>query len=68
MWTIARIFFIAALVTLVLPPLSIASVGPADLSFSWSQVLVLASLGAAWGDMRAQLKGHDERIKRLEKD
>lgn len=35
-------------------------------TFSWTQLAMLVGIGAAWGDMRAQMKSMKERVDRIE--
>ena len=35
-------------------------------TFSWTQLVMLVGIGAAWGDMRAQMRSLKERVDKIE--
>lgn len=66
-WCLALSCWSAAVISLLLPGVSEASVvDVGDVRFKLSDVLVILGVAFAWGDMRQWRKGTDARIERIE--
>ncbi len=67
LWRGAQVFWMAAILSWTAPSVAQAAVLELDeLKMSFSQMLTLLAVGAAWGDMRQWRAQVDKRLAKLE--
>lgn len=66
MWAVAWSCWVLAGFMVVVPGYALAAIESGAVSLSWSQLLTLLGLAAAWGDMRQQVKSLRDKVDDLE--
>jgi len=66
LWRVAVVLFCVSLVTALTPSAAHAVVSLGDIEITFTQLVFLLTIAAAWGDMRQQVKSIRERLDKVE--
>ena len=65
-WGLAVSAWLVAVIGSAIPAIASPALGVGEFSLSWAQLAMLIGIGAAWGDMRAQMRSLKDRVDKIE--